>query len=164
MKTSAFQDILMKYMMPVAHKVEQNNYLSAVKDGMIASVPIIIVGSFSTLPMALGNLFASGAIHEFFAAITPIVGYIGKFTTDILSIYAAFFIAVALAKRFGIHNTQTGMTAIMVHIILCGVSIEGGLGLDYLGASGLFTSIISGILSVEITRFLWQSAASRSRL
>lgn len=42
----------------------------------------------------------------------------------------------------------------MVHLILSGLSTEGGLDISYLGASGLFTSIISAILSVEVTRIM----------
>lgn len=44
----------MKFMMPVANKVEQQKHLQAIKDGMISIVPIIIVGSISlpSLPLA----------------------------------------------------------------------------------------------------------------
>lgn len=153
-KTTGFQDKLMKYMMPVANWVEKNNWLQAIKDGMIADIPVIIIGSIFLLPIALNNLIASGPIHDFISAHMGVLTYAAGFTNDLLSIFAAFFIAVALAKRYGIHNTQTGVTAIIVHLILSAVSIDGGISTEFLGASGLFTSIVSGILSVEITRFL----------
>lgn len=154
MKTAKLQETLMKYLMPIAGKFEQNRYLGSIKDGMVANIPIIIIGSFCTLPIAFANLFGSGPICEFFQWLTPILGYAGKFTTDILSIYSAMFIATALAKRYGINKAQTGVMAIIFQLILCGVTIDGGIALTYLGASGLFASIISGILSVEITRLL----------
>ena len=59
---SKFQDTLMKYMMPIANKVEQQKHLQAIKDGMISIVPIIIVGSISLLPLAIANLLGSGAV------------------------------------------------------------------------------------------------------
>ena len=43
-KTTGFQDKLMKYMMPIANWVEKNNWLQAIKDGMIADIPVIIIG------------------------------------------------------------------------------------------------------------------------
>ena len=153
-KTTGFQDKLMKYMMPIANWVEKNNWLQAIKDGMIADIPVIIIGSIFLLPIALNNLIASGPIHDFISAHMGVLTYAAGFTNDLLSIFAAFFIATALAKRYGVHNTQTGITAIIVHLILSAVSIEGGISTEFLGASGLFTSIISGIMSVEITRFL----------
>lgn len=151
---SKFQDTLMKYMMPIANKVEQQKHLQAIKDGMISVVPIIIVGSISLLPLAIANLLGSGPVYDFLNAHMSVFTYAGMFTTDMLSIYAAMFIAIALAKRYDICNNLTGATAIMVHLILSGLSIEGGMDISYLGASGLFTCIVSAILSVEVTRIL----------
>lgn len=151
---SKFQETLMKYLMPIANKVEQQKHLQAIKDGMIAVIPILIVGSISLLPIAFMNLLGSGPVYDFLAAHSNIITYVGMFTNDMLSIYTAMFIAVALAKRYDICNNQTAATAIMVHLILCGLSIEGGMDISYLGSSGLFTSIISAILSVEVTRLM----------
>lgn len=151
---SKFQDTLMKYMMPIANKVEQQKHLQAIKDGMISVVPIIIVGSISLLPLAIANLLGSGPVYDFLNAHMSVFTYAGMFTTDMLSIYAAMFIAIALAKRYDICNNLTGATAIMVHLILSGLSIEGGMDISYLGASGLFTCIVSAILSAEVTRIL----------
>lgn len=151
---SKFQDTLMKYMMPIANRVEQQKHLQAIKDGMISIVPIIIVGSISLLPLAVANLIGSGPVYDFLNAHMSVFTYAGMFTTDMLSIYASMFIAIALAKSYGICGNLTGATAIMVHLILSGLSIEGGMDISYLGASGLFTCIVSAILSVEVTRLL----------
>lgn len=151
---SKFQDKLMSVLMPLANKIEQQKHLQAIKDGMIGIIPIIIVGSFSLLPLAFANLLGSGAIYDFLTAHMTVFTYASMFTTDMLSIYAVMFIANALAKSYDIHNNQTAPTALLVHLILCGSSIEGGIATGYLGASGLFTSIISAILSVEVTRFM----------
>lgn len=151
---SKLQDKLMQILMPIANKIEQQKHLQAIKDGMIAVIPVIIVGSISLLPLALANLLGSGPIYDFLSAHLGIFTYASMFSSDMISIYAAMFIANALAKSYGIYNNQTAPTAILVHLILCGSSIEGGLSIAYLGSSGLFTSIVSAILSVEITRFM----------
>lgn len=147
-------DKMMQGLMPIANKIEQQKHLQAIKDGMIAVIPVIIVGSISLLPLAFANLLGSGPIYDFLTAHMSIFTYAGMFSSDMISIYAAMFIANALAKSYGIYNNQTAATAILVHLILCGFSVEGGLSIAYLGSSGLFTSIISAILSVEITRFM----------
>lgn len=74
-KTTGFQDKLMKYMMPVANWVEKNNWLQAIKDGMIADIPVIIIGSIFLLPIALNNLIASGPIHDFISAHMGVLTY-----------------------------------------------------------------------------------------
>ncbi|MGX4671033.1 PTS transporter subunit EIIC [Mammaliicoccus lentus] len=154
MKSSKVQETLMKWLMPIANKVEQQKHLQAIKDGMIAIIPIIIIGSFFILPIAFMNVFPSGPIHDFFANNIEILTYPDKFTNGLLSIYAAFFIANSLAKKYGLKSSQYGITAIITHVILSGVITESGLDITYLGAQGLFVSIISAILTVEITRFM----------
>lgn len=153
---SKFQEKLMSILMPFANKVEQQKHLQAIKDGMIGIIPIIIIGSFSLLPLAFANLLGSGAIYDFLTAHMSVFTYASMFSSDMLSIYAAMFIANALAKSYGIHDNQTAPTALFVHLILCGSSIDGGIATSYLGASGLFTSIISAIMTVEITRIMKQ--------
>lgn len=152
---NALQNFLMKWLMPIANKMEQQKHLQSIKDGMIANVPIIIVGSMCLLPTALMNLFASGPIYDFLAVINPYFSYIATFTNDMLSIYAAYLIAKQLAKRYEIDSISIGISAIATHLILVGFTLEGGgLGMTYLGAQGLFVAIISAIMSVEVTRFL----------
>lgn len=154
MSTSKLQTSLSKWLMPIANKVEQQKHLQAIKDGMIAIIPIIIIGSLCILPIAFMNLFQSGPIHQFFASISGYFTYPEKFTNGFLSVYAAYFIAEALAKKYEMKATQIGITSIVVHLILSGVIIEKGIGNGFLGAEGLFTSIVSAILTVEVTRFM----------
>lgn len=154
MNTSKLQTYLSKWLMPIANKVEQQKHLQAIKDGMIAIIPIIIIGSLCILPIAFMNLLPNGPIHQFFASIIGYFTYPEKFTNGLLSVYAAYFIAESLAKKYEMKTTQIGIISIVVHLILSGVIIEKGIGNAFLGAEGLFTSIISAILTVEVTRFM----------
>lgn len=151
---SKLQDKLVKYLMPIAEKLDKQKHIQAIKEGMIAGIPIIIVGSFCLLPLAFSNLLQSGIVFDFLTKYMDVFTYAVKFTNDLLSIYVAMFIAKSLADQYGIKNGQVMITALAFHLILSSVGIEGGLSTEYLGASGLFTSIISGLLSVEITRLL----------
>ena len=154
MNTSKLQTSLSKWLMPIANKVEQQKHLQAIKDGMIAIIPIIILGSICILPIAIANLLGSGPVYDFITNNMSILTYPDKFTNGLLSLYAAFFIADSLGKRYGLNTAQLGITAVIVHAILSGVIIEGGIGNQYFGAEGLFTSIVSSILTVEVTRFM----------
>lgn len=149
-----FQDKLIKYLMPIAEKLDSQKHIQAIKDGMIAGIPIIIVGSFCLLPLAFANLLQSGAVFDFLIKYMDVFTYAVKFTNDLLSIYVAMFIARSLAKQYGIENGQIMITALAFHLIISTVGIDGGLSTNYLGATGLFTSIISGLITVEVTRLL----------
>lgn len=148
------QTNLTKFILPIANKIESQKHLQSIKDGITSIIPIIILGSICILPIAIANLFGSGTIYDFIMNNLGILTYADKFTNGLLSVYAAFFIAESLSKKYGINNTQIGINAIVVHFILSGVIIEGGINNQYLGAEGLFTSMISAILTVEITRFM----------
>lgn len=154
MNTNNLQTALSKWLMPIANKVEQQKHLQAIKDGMIAIIPIIILGSICILPIAIANLLGSGTIYDLITNNIDILTYPDKFTNGLLSIYAAFFIADSLGKRYELKASQLGIIAIIVHLILSGLILENGVGTSYLGAEGLFTSIISAILTVEVTRFM----------
>lgn len=154
MGTSKLQQVLNKYLMPLANKIEQQKHLQAIKEGMIAIIPIIIIGSFCLLPIAIKNLIGSGAIADFLGLHMTGLTYANQFTMGLISIYAVFFIANALAKQYNLKSPLIGVSAIIVHLILSGIPIDGGLGTSYLGAEGLFTSIVSAILTVEVTRFM----------
>ena len=154
MNISKLQTTLSKWLMPIANKVEQQKHLQAIKDGMISIIPIIIGGSFCILPIAIMNLLGSGVIYDFISNNLSVLTYPDKFTNGFISVYAAFFIADSLGKKYELNSKQLGITSIIVHVILSGVILENGIGNSYLGAEGLFTSIISAILTVEVTRLM----------
>lgn len=152
MNQSSLQENLMGKIMPIANAVEKQKHLQAVKDGMLASVPVIIVGSICTLPLAFMNLLGSGAIYDFLLAHLTVLTYAASFTTDLLSLYAVVFIAKSLAERYDMKGHFPPLTALLVHFILSTTIVDGAMSTAYLGASGLFTAIVSAILTIEVYR------------
>lgn len=150
MNISKFQETLMKFLMPIANKVEQQKHLQAIKDGMIASIPIIVVGSICLLPLGIMNLLGSGPVFDFIASNLGVLTYASGFTMDLLSLYAVYFIAKSLSEKYDLKGSQPAVTAIVVQLILSGVIADGALSIGYLGASGLFTAIVSAIITVEV--------------
>ena len=41
-----FEAVMNKYLMPIAHKVDKQRHLSAIKAAMVAMTPFTILGSF----------------------------------------------------------------------------------------------------------------------
>lgn len=108
MNTSNLQTTLSKWLMPIANKFEQQKYLQTIKDGMIAIIPIIILGSICVLPVAIANLLGSGTLYDIITNNISILTYHDKFTNGLLSVYAAFFIADSLGKSMNLkhHNLE----------------------------------------------------------
>lgn len=146
------QEWLQKWLFPIAARLEKQKHLQAVKDGIIAIVPIIIIGSFCLVPTGIGNLIG-GRVLKWVIAHNAVITLPTYFTTNIVSLYAALYIANSLAKRYKIKNTLVGASAVLVHLILA-VSIleDGSWNVKYLAAEGLFTAIIAALFSVEVMR------------
>ena len=78
----ALQNFLQKWLMPIATKIEKQQHLQAIKDGMIGATPFIIVGSMCLLPMAFMNLIGSGPVYDFLGVVNPFFTTIAAKTTD----------------------------------------------------------------------------------
>ncbi|MDO4467843.1 MAG: PTS transporter subunit EIIC [Bacillota bacterium] len=147
-----FQAILMKYLMPIANKLEQQKHIQAIKDGIVASVPVIIVGSFCTIFLGISNLIGSGPIFDFLSKYMGVLTYASAFTTDLLAVYATYFIAKALSERYALKGSQPAITSLIAFFIISAVIQDGQMSTAYLGSTGLFTGILVALVSVEIYR------------
>ena len=119
---SNLQKWLEKWLMPIARVLEKQKHLQAVKDGIVGIVPIIIIGSFCLVPTGIGNL-VGGGLMEWVNAHNSILTFPTYFTTNIMSLYAALYIANSLAKRYKIKNALIGASAILVHPAILSVTV-----------------------------------------
>lgn len=153
-KSNGFQETLKKYLVPIANKVERQPHLQAIKEGMMSIVPIIIVGSLCLLSIAIMNMLPNGGAKDFIGSNLDKFMLPFNFTMGIISLYAAFFIAESLAKKYKLNSLEVAITAVIIQFILGAEVVDGAIKTGYLDAQGLFVSIIVAILVVEITRFM----------
>lgn len=149
----------------------KQRHMIALRDGMIGSIPIILVGSMFLLLGAQGQLLAAipgvegSAFLEWYNTNSPLVMVPFRFTMGLLSLYVSFTIAAALAKEYGLPPTPNGLTAMACFLLtnnLVKAKISEAadakpvwvLAVTPLGADGLFLAIILGILTVEVSRKL----------
>ena len=123
--------------------MEQQRHLQAVKNGVVAIVPIIIVGSFCQIPLGLGNLIG-GSFGAWVTENSAIFTFPTNFTTNIMSLFSAFFIAESLAKTYGMKSpSMQGVCAVLVQCVLC-ASFVGDVTTVWdvasFGSEGLFVS------------------------
>lgn len=154
MNLQRFQDSLQKVLMPIAIKLENQKHLQAIKDGMLSVIPVLIIGSFCLLPIAIKNLLPASGLKEFITANMSILTFPTTFTTDVVSLFVAYGIADALAKSYDLKSKNPGITAIIVQFILCCEKGDKSIMIGNIGAQGIFVAIISAFLVVEITRFM----------
>ncbi|MGL5356534.1 MAG: PTS cellobiose transporter subunit IIC [Cetobacterium sp.] len=156
-KMDKFQKIMDEYFLPLATKLSEQKHLQSIRDGLILSLPLVIVGSLflviGFLPIPGYNLFMANIFGDLW--LTKLL-YPVSVTFDLVSIIASIGIAFHLAKKLKIDSLSASVISLTSFflvtpskIILNGESVNA-FSLSYLGGKGLFVAIICSLLSTEI--------------
>jgi cellobiose PTS system EIIC component len=139
---------------PMAKLAEQR-HLRAVRDGIIATLPLIIVGSFFLI-VAFPPLPESWAITEYLSSNAAKILLPYRMTMYIMTLYVTFGIGYSLAKSYKLDPVTGGILASMAFLLTLVPQAADGLGLTIpmgnLGSAGMFVGIIVSIFAVEILR------------
>lgn len=152
--------ILEEKMTPVAVKLEQNRYLSAVKNSFMSAMPLLIIGSFfillAYLPITPYTNFMLQTFGDEWQRMFTIPNNISM---SMMTVYVVIGIGNELAQAYGLDRMAGIFAALASFFVVTPMHpfAEEGLGigipLGNLGAAGLFVGILIAILSVEIIRF-----------
>lgn len=137
---------------PVIMKFINLKPMLALKDGLLFSMPLMIVGSVFLL---LAN-FPYTPVADWFAAqgITPILNQTYGATFNIMSMVAVVGIAYQYVKREGYEPLSAGIIALACFILLQpafimkdGVMMEGVIIKDWTAGKGMICAILMGLIT-----------------
>ena len=158
-----FMNWMEAHVMPLAGKLGTNRYLKAISSGFIAIMAATIVGSIFTL---IGNLpFTGWTAWLASTGLNKILALPGQCTTDLIAVYAVFFIAYNLAQTFEVDGKGAGLAALVSFFVVTGratyfaaaaedAAAVSALSTGFLGAKGLFTAMIVALLGARIYVFI----------
>ena len=133
---------------PALTALSENLYLSAIRAGMVAVVPLTIVGG---LFMIVAYLPIAGWEARV-APYLPLLRVPVTATFGLLAVVACFSIAYELGKRL---NQEPSVCASIATVIFLMIAIDPNdltLAMDRLGSKGLFTAIIIALVSVRVQK------------
>ncbi|UJZ87859.1 PTS cellobiose transporter subunit IIC [Heyndrickxia coagulans] len=141
----------------IAGAIGSQRHLRALRDGILLSMPLIIIGSFFLI---LGNLPING-YTDWLAKIelAPVFNKIVNGSFGLMAIIAVFGIARSLADHYEVDGVSAGVVALASFVIVTpDVEAKTGSGIPYafVGSGGLFVAILIGLISAEIFRFFVQ--------
>ncbi len=152
---NGFIAFMEKHFIPYAAKIGAQRHLVAVRDGFIATMPLMILGSFAVLinnlpipgyiPM-MNNIFGEGKWQAF-------GGNIWAGTFAILALLIAFTVAYNLAKSYDKDALSSGVVSVASFFAIGAgfVTVTDGAGsVAGLGSAGLFLALIISLISTEI--------------
>ncbi|EGU46460.1 phosphotransferase systemcellobiose-specific component IIC [Vibrio ichthyoenteri ATCC 700023] len=146
---------------PIAGRISAQKHVIAVKDGFVATMPFLIVGS-----LLLVLAFPPSDSGFFFEGWHSLINAIGQdnilapfnVSMGIFAVYAAFGIGFSLAESYKLRPMNTGMLSMFAFILAAApmttVEIGGVLPGAFLGGAGAFTAILCGLLVPEMQRLL----------
>lgn len=140
---------------PMARLAEQK-HLRAVRDGIIATLPLIIIGSLFLI-IAFPPLPESWEITQYLKgnAATILLPY--RMTMYIMTVYATWGIGYSLARSYNLDGVTGGILSAIAFFMTIVPQALDGLGfvmpMANLGGGGMFVGIVVSILAVEILRF-----------
>ena len=148
----------MEKFIEIGGRIGAQRHLSAVRDGFVIIMPLMILGSMATL---LNNL-PIDAYQNFMELIfggdtwKQFGGSVWTGTFAIVSLLIAFTISYHLARSYDKDGLSAGIVSFATLITITTPIAEGeGLPLAWAGAQGLFIAIIVALVSTEIfTRLL----------
>jgi len=151
-------DLLNRYLVPVLKRLSENTYLSAIRAGMIAIVPLTIIGGLflvvSEMPVASWQAWVT--------PYKPLLEIPVSATFGLLAVFVCFAIAYDLAKQF---RLEASVSAAMATLVFLMVQLQRGeamgdgagdlfLNMGGLGSEGLFTAILIALVSVRFQALL----------
>lgn len=150
-----FEAFMNKYFMPLAHKVDNQRHLSAIKAGMVAMTPFTILGSLFAVLQALPNMIGeNNPVSQFILNNAAILDLPVTLSIGLIGLYACMCIAYNLGNHYKLYIPGCITLATFAFLFLVAdITPEGALDLGNLGAKGLFTGMIAGLLSVELYNF-----------
>lgn len=137
-----------------AERVATQRHLRAVRDGVIAALPLVLIGSIFLLLAQPPSV----ALREWVEPFQDRLLLPYRMLGGLVAIYVSFAVARSLAKSYGIDELGAGLVAAAAFFTAQPIAaLEGGgwgLAAGGLGAGGIFGAILISLGSVELHRWL----------
>lgn len=140
-------------------KVGNNIYLQAISAAMMGALAPIMVGAIALLVV----IFANYPFGGFIKPLVPILTTVNAVTMGAMALYIVFMAAYCLCEQIEPHGTYgvgAGILALMTFLIFTPLEIKTGknpltaLPTTWLGAQGVFSAIIIGLVVARVYLFL----------
>lgn len=157
--------VLEKYLMPVAGKIANQKHVQAIRDGIIVTMPLTIIGSVFLI---IGNFpISSYTLWLAENGISEKLNYAVTATFGLMGIVACIGIAYRLSEKYNVDALTGAVLSLCSFILVTPYNIPfiheektlgtvAGISFDFLGSGGLFVGLLMSIFTVEVYRIIVQ--------
>ena len=139
------------HLMPLSQKLSSNKYLVALRDGLMLSMPLLIIGSIAVV---IGD-FPVQAFHDFMASIVGDVWYswcwdmVNPATMGLVALFAVVGVSHSLASEEEVEPLPAVAISISAYFLLQQME-EGGYAASSFESGGLFTAMLTALLATKL--------------
>lgn len=172
-KLGDLQEKMQEKMVPIATKIGEERHVSALKDGLMATLPLTILGGFALIiaqpPVDPKIVHPTNFFNKFLLAWKAwsvanakvlLIPY--NMTMGLLGLFTVIGVSYFLLKKYKMNEMQGIIIALLTFICVAAPSSAIDpkqptalfMSTGYLDAKGMFSGMIIAFLTVEITRFL----------
>lgn len=150
-----FMSVLEDILLPIADKLNNNRYLTALRNGFMVALPLIIFGSIFVV---IANLpFLDRLIgDEAYATYQNALGPASAATLSIMGLFVIIGIGFKMVEQRGGEAIYGGVVALASFLVLTPQVLEetsGVIPTSSLGAEGMFLGIFTAFISAELYQF-----------
>ncbi len=145
-KASSYLD---QHIVPALTVFSENRYLSAIRSGMVATVPFTIIGSI----FIIINFLPIGGWSTIIEPFKQILQIPVTATFGLLSVIVCFAIAYDLALQEKMEAIMSAILATAIFLMIQVNAEDLTIKMDNLGSAGIFTAIIIAFITVEVQKF-----------
>jgi PTS system cellobiose-specific IIC component len=138
-----------KYIVPPLTALSENSYLSAIRAGMVAVVPLTIVGSV----FIIISYFPVGGWEKIIEPYRYLLDIPVNATFGLLGIFVCFSIGYDLGKQMKQEAVVSASMSTLIFLLIQFKPEDGTISMDNLGSKGLFTAILIAFIVVRVQKF-----------
>ncbi|MCX6916852.1 MAG: PTS transporter subunit EIIC, partial [Verrucomicrobia bacterium] len=145
---SSANSLLNKYVVPPLTALSENTYLSAIRAGMVAIVPLTIIGGLFMVAAFLPVTGWDKVIAPYLSLLQiPVTATFG-----LLAVFVCFAIGYDLGHRLRQEAIVSASMATLVFLMIQLKLDDQSLSMDGLGSKGLFTAILIAVIAVRVQK------------
>src|SRR5471030_2151946 len=159
---SAYQsmvDFIERRVTPLAGTVGQQRHVIAIRDGFIAALPFMIIGSFMLVfifpPFSpdTTNGFARGWLNLSLKYREQLMlpWYLSM---GVMTFFISVGIGASLGKHYKLDPIMTGLLAFMGFLLVAAPYHDKQISTQFFSGEGIFTAILTSIYTTEVYAFL----------
>ena len=140
--------LLNKYVVPPLTALSENTYLSAIRAGMVAIVPLTIIGGLFMVAAFLPVTGWDKVVAPYLSLLQiPVTATFG-----LLAVFVCFAIGYDLGHRLKQEAIVSASMATLVFLMIQLKLDDQSLSMDGLGSKGLFTAILIAVIAVRVQK------------